>query len=65
MLNILIYSMLSYIAPYPIIQCDKDYNQAIMYIEMGASEQLWYNKLKCDNTIEFNRETGCFTLLCY
>jgi hypothetical protein len=48
---------------YTIKQCDKDYHQAVTYIEQGASERKWLGQ-ECDDIIELDRDTGCFTLKC-
>lgn len=49
---------------YTIIQCDKDYHQAVIYIELGASERTWAYEEECDDYILFDRATSCFRLTC-
>jgi len=49
---------------YEIIQCDKDYHQEVIYIELGASERTWAYKEECDDYILFDRATSCFRLTC-
>lgn len=49
---------------YTITQCDKDYHEAVIYIEMGASEREQFYKEKCEESILLDRYTGCFSLIC-